>query len=454
MLSSLRIRILLTIIGVIVPVMLIYSITGFQHVSDELTRRFDGRMTREMRMLETAVARSGGDIGRIAEMIEVMPTDSFPRRRHLSIWSGDRLIVASENLPFTAPPPATPGFHAVSASDSDYRVLSAVLQPTAATHDQTWVLSVAEFVPMRTGLIRQAARDILYPLAVAIPLVVIGVYVALLVNLRSLTNLASQIRRRSADRLQPIDTTGVPNEMQPIATSVNHLMSRLGESLDRERRFTADAAHELRTPLTALKAHAQVALKAEDEHLRRDALRSIARTVNRTDRMISQLLTLARLDPDAGPTYLDKVDLGRVASRTLSELRGLAETRGQHLNLHADGSVVVRGNSDALSILMRNIVENAIQYSEDGTPIDIRVFGDGANGVLEVNDHGPGIPDEEKQEVFGRFRRLPGTKGSGIGLGLSIVQRIADLHGGRIALFDADAGPGLKVTATIPAAVD
>jgi signal transduction histidine kinase len=231
-------------------------------------------------------------------------------------------------------------------------------------------------------------------------------------------------------------------------------MARLAESIERERRFTADAAHELHTPLTALKAHAQVALRAQDESLRRDTLHSIARTVNRTDRMISQLLILARLDPHVSRIDTDTVDLGRIAGQTVSDLQGMAEARGQSLQLETSPDTRVRGSATALAILMRNIVENAIQYSNEGTPIDVRAFPDGDYGVLEVSDTGPGIPDASKRQVFERFRRLPDAKASGTGLGLSIVQRIAELHHGEVSLRDGESGSGLRVRVRIPAEAD
>ena len=448
--KSLRTRSLVTIVAVVIPMLVAYAVVSHSRASYQLGQRFDGRMHSELRMLQTAVVRSHGDMARVREIVDLMPVDSFPRRRLFGIWSKGQLLLASQRLPFDVPPTLELGFTNVDGSDGQWRILTEMMPSSEGTSHRDLVVLVADPMPTRSALIWGAATDNVLPLLVALVLVIAGIYIALVASLRPLTQLAAQIRQRSADQLTPIATDHVPNEVLPIAESVNLLMARLGDSLERERSFTADAAHELRTPLTALKAHAQVALRAQDEELRRETLRNIARTVNRTDRLIAQLLTLARLDPDAGNTYSHRVDLGKVGTRTVEELRSMAEGRGQQLQLQTDPGVIVRGNADALAILTRNIVENAIQYSHEGKPIDVRVFADGGHGVLQVTDCGPGIPDEAKQEVFRRFRRIAGTTSPGTGLGLSIVQRIAELHGGEVALHHNETEAGLRVVASIP----
>jgi len=449
--KSFRTRSLITVLAVVLPVLIVYVFMSHSNLSHQLGRRLDGRMRHELTMLREALERSGGDNARLREIVDLMPIDIFPQRRMFGIWTDGERALATDGLPFSAAPDADTGYSTVSAGGTEWRLLVESLAPSAATGNRRVVLVVADPMSIREGLIRGGAIDQLWPLLITVPLLIVGIYVALARSLQPLTQLADQIRKRSADRLQPISTVGVPSEALPIAESVNTLMGRLAEGIERERRFTADAAHELRTPLTALKAHAQVALRAQDEKLRRDTLHSIARTVNRTDRMISQLLILARLDPQVSRIDADSVDLGRIAGQTVSDLQGMAAERGQSLMLKNAPGTKVLGSGTALAILTRNIIENAIQYSNEGTPIDVRTFPEGEYGVLEVSDHGPGIPDEAKQQVFERFRRLPDAKASGTGLGLSIVQRIAELHHGEVSLRDGESGSGLRVMVRIPA---
>jgi len=342
------------------------------------------------------------------------------------------------------------GYSDIAAANTRWRILTELVPASPATAGRRITLAVVDPMTVRTALIRGGAIDQTLPALIAAPILIIGIYLAMARSLRPLTRLADEIRARSADRLEPVMTKGVPREALPIAESVNALMKRLAGALDRERQFTADAAHELRTPLSALKAHAQVAMRAEDERLRLESLQSIERTVNRTDRLISQLLTLARLDPQVSRIQAETVDLGQIAAQTLVDLQAQADARGHTLRLNAQEHTVVRGSATALGILARNLIENAVQYSSEGEPIDVRVFSDGAHGVLEVSDHGPGIPDADKQNVFGRFRRLPDARGPGTGLGLSIVQRIAELHNAAVTLEDVDARGGLRARARIP----
>lgn len=447
---SLRTRSLLTVLAVVVPVLIIYAFVSHSHVSYQLGRRLDGRMKHELTMLKEAVLRSGGDDARLRDIVDLMPIDTFPQRRLYGIWANGHLVLSTPELPFSAIPQVQSGYSDVAAGGTDWRVLADFVAPSPATHARNIVLVVADPMSARAALIREGSIDTALPVLIAVPVLIIGIYLALVGSLRPLTRLAEQIRHRSPEHLEPIETRDVPSEALPIAESVNALMTRLADSLERERRFTADAAHELRTPLTALKANAQVAMRATDEHLRRETLQSIVRTVSRTDRMISQLLVLARLDPQANRIQGETVDLAKVAAQTLADLQVMAEPRGKHLRLESDAPVSVPGSADALAILMRNIVENAIQYSDDNTPIDVRTFRDGSHGVFQVSDIGTGIPDAAKQDVFNRFRRLPDAKGAGTGLGLSIVQRIAELHRADVTLVDAVPGRGLRVTVRLP----
>lgn len=452
--QSLRMRSLITIVAVVLPLMALYTALSYSHVSYNLGQRFDGRMRGELRMLEVAVEKSSGDVARLKELANLLPIDTFPQRRVFGVWFDGELVLATEKQPFESPPHVTDGFEDVEVGDERYRILSKSSPPTPQTASHSMILAVADHEPTRTALIRQAMWDVIIPLIIGAPLVVLGIYIALIRSLSPLTRLADEIRHRSPQQLKPIATADVPSEALPIANSVNQLMLRVGDSLERERRFTADAAHELKTPLTALKAHAQVALRTEDENIRRDTLRNIARTVNRTDRMIAQLLTLARLDPSTGQLNTERVDLAKTAVATLSDLKQTAEVRQQTLTLHADDRVIVNGNTDALAILIRNIVENALLYSHEQTPVEVFVRRQEGRGAIEIRDRGPGIPAEQKQEVFQRFRRIPGAKSPGTGLGLSIVQRIAELHHGEVTLNDGESGVGLSVVVSLPLAIN
>lgn len=448
--KSLLTRSMMAVTAVVIPVVIATTLLMHAHLATQVNKRFDGRLLTETRMIEAAVhhAEHTGNQDGLKAIAQLLPLDSIPGEKTFAIWINGRLWTAGKGFPLQAAP-LQHGFFTADTDSGQWRIYAE--QPAPEPNSTTaMVVAVAEPVPSRLLTIKEIFVDMAWPLTLTFPLAVLGIYVALRRSLAPIGLLAEQIQQRSAEQRNPICMDQVPGEMSPIVESVNSLMSRIGDSLEREQRFTADAAHELRTPLTALKTHAQVALQTHDDQQRRTTLHKIVVTVNRTNRLISQLLTLAQLDPQAPRLDAGEVDLASVARETLADLSGGAEARNQRLHLQAD-TVLIRGERATLGLLMRNIVENAIHYSTQGESIDIRVYRRGAHGILEVEDRGPGIPDAEKTRAFRRFWRIPGTQGFGTGLGLSIVQRVIELHGGEISLRDGRDGIGLCVAASFPA---
>lgn len=450
--KSLRTRSLVAVTLVVVAVLIGLMIMARVSVMAGLQTRFDTRMPVEAQVLAAEVRRRAleGAIEPLTDVGEFVALDRAPASKGFAVWIDGRLAARHENYPAGAAAPAE-GFSTFDTSAMSWRIYAQRESLATAGGERSMLLAISESLPARLVIGRQILSTMAWTLSLVLVLITVGIYLALGWTLAPIDKLAQQIRNRSAEDLQPIATANLPSEMSPIVESVNHLMTRVGESLERERRFTADAAHELRTPLTALKTHAQVALHATDNQQRSQMLRRIVRIVNRTNRLISQLLTLARLDPQAPRAYAQAVDLAAVTCNTVEELQPAAEIREQVLRVAAGDAVVVTGGAEAIAVLVRNIVENAIQYSDTGMPIDVRVYRDGTRGIVEVEDRGPGIADAEKSNVFRRFWRAPGTKGFGTGLGLSIVQRVIELHGGEISLSSGHEGVGLRVLAAFPA---
>ena len=297
------------------------------------------------------------------------------------------------------------------------------------------------------------ARFVLYrqtwPLLIALPLagflIVLGVHQ----GLRPLRDLASEITARSPSQLAPIDASQVPAEVKGIVTSLNRLLGRLSEAIEGERRFTANASHELRTPLAAIEVQSQVALKTEEPEKRDQALRQISESVDRATRLVAQLLTLARLDPESAAGLMKTVDLRRIVEDELAALADTALAKSLDIGLEGEGSAKVQGDPDALSILIRNLLDNAIRYTPQGGSVTATIDSDASGVRLVVSDTGPGVPQDEREKVFDRFYRMVGSTSSGAGLGLSIVRRIADLHRASLALSESPGG-GLSVTTEFP----
>ena len=256
-------------------------------------------------------------------------------------------------------------------------------------------------------------------------------------GLMPLDLLAGELAARNAQSLQPVSEQ-VPAETLPLVQSLNALLARVAESLAREQRFTADAAHELRSPLAALKVQAEVLAMSSDEAEQQHHLGNIHESIDRANRLTEQLLTLARLDPMQALPDAQPIDWQRSAHQALQSVNLQAREKRVQLKLECAcgfGQVFPPlGNEVLLQLMLRNLLDNAIRYSPPNSHVTLTLD---ANG-LSVCDEGPGIAAEHLPRIRERFYRPPGQSQQGSGLGLSIVERIADLHGLRLDLVNAD----------------
>lgn len=283
----------------------------------------------------------------------------------------------------------------------------------------------------------------LTPWLVALPLMLLLLIVLLARELRPLKNLALTLRQRSPDATDQLATDGLPTEVRPLLDALNHLFSRTQEMMTRERRFTSDAAHELRSPLAALKVQTEVAqLSLDDPQAQEKALKQLHAGIDRASRLVDQLLTLSRLDSLENLDDVQPIALADLLQSAVMDSYHPAQQAGieLRLNIHApDG--VRSGQPLLLSLLVRNLLDNAVRYSPRGSVVDVTLE---ANRFI-VRDNGPGISAADLARIGERFYRPPGQEQTGSGLGLSIVKRIATLHGMRVTLTNAREG-GFEAT--------
>lgn len=220
--------------------------------------------------------------------------------------------------------------------------------------------------------------------------------------------------------------------------------------MESQKRFASDAAHELRTPLTALKLQVQLAERAKTEESRQKAFNRLHAGIDRATGLVQQLLVIARLDPDAHKKPFVVVNLADVIGSVVDELSVLAQQKNIALETNTV-DLRVEGMEDALKLLITNLTDNAIRYTQPEGRILLSVRQQDHLAIIEVSDNGPGIAPEERKRVFDRFYRALGTKAQGHGLGLAIVKRIVEIHHGEIQIEDGLDGKGTTMRIQLPA---
>jgi two-component system OmpR family sensor kinase len=314
------------------------------------------------------------------------------------------------------------------------------------------LIQVAQPTALRTELAARTAARLLLPVLALLPLLGLAGWWIVGRGLAPLGRLAGAVKERSPTTLTPVPSEGMPSEIRPLADALNDLLSRLDQSFALQRRFAADAAHELRTPLTALALQVQLAERAQTDTDRARAFDRLRQGLRRATRLVQQLLTMARLDPDAAAAPPATVDVGALVGSVLEDARPQADERA--IVLHAAppaGAALVTGSEDALRILFNNLVDNAVRYTPPGGQVMVTVARDGNAVEVTVDDTGPGIAEAERERVFDRFYRGQVSETTGTGLGLAIVSQVADMHRGRVLLEAAPSG-GLRVRVRLPRA--
>jgi two-component system OmpR family sensor kinase len=336
------------------------------------------------------------------------------------------------------------GFSNVRANGTTYRIFS------IQANNQT--VQVAQDLAVRRAMAGNLALRTLGPIAVMMPTLMLVVWWVVSGSLEPVARVRKQVASRQADDLSPVSEAGLPDEVRPLVQELNLLFGRVRTAFDAQQTFVADAAHELRTPLAALKLQAQSLERADTAEARQVAGRRITAGIDRATRLVEQLLVLARQEASAaGGAPSQPVDVAGIARRAVADLAGVAQAKDIDLGLQRADAGQVEGLPDALMILTRNLIDNAIKYTPAGGTVDVSVAHDAGAIVLTVEDSGPGIPPEDRERVFDRFYRVPGGDAAGSGLGLAIIKAIAERHGATLALDASPRLDGLMATVRFPA---
>ncbi|MDA8383935.1 MAG: ATP-binding protein [Betaproteobacteria bacterium] len=438
---SLRRRLLVFLIGLTAAQWIVMSIGAFLDADHEIDRIFDAQLARSAHVLLARADADLDDLGRAGSGIEYDPG----RELAFQVWGpGHRLLLRSAAAPAQPMSPQRQGYSDVRIEGARWRVFS----QWDGRHGL--LIQVGERYAIRhklAGLIALRMGDLTL---VGLPVLAFLIWVGVGQGLLPLQRVAKELRSRAPEHLAPLDMATAPVEVLPLIEALNALLSQVAGAMEHERRFTADAAHELRTPLAALRAQAQVALRANADGVRRQALHQVMQGVDRAAHLVDQLLTLARFDPDLDKTQWRSVDLRAIAAEGVSEMAPGALAKGVELALAPGAPCAVRGDPGALRILLRNLLDNAVRYSPTGTKVTVQTRKETRACLLEVVDNGPGLAPDIRERAFERFYRGLGSGTDGSGLGLSIVRRVAELHGASVMLAQPASGTGLEVSVRFP----
>ncbi|MFZ2268310.1 MAG: sensor histidine kinase N-terminal domain-containing protein [Azonexus sp.] len=334
----------------------------------------------------------------------------------------------------------------------DLRMAYTYLADAQLPRERWIVVEVAETTDKRTQLANKIVASVILPQFIIIPLAVMLVWFGLSRGLRPLTRLRQTIETREPADLSPIATRRVPEELEPLVEAFNAMLERMKKNVEAQQRFVADAAHQMRTPLTGLKTQAQFAIRETDPEALRHALRQIATGVDRAGRLVNQLLTLARTEGgELAAQQYEPLDLALLVREVVEDWVMPAIDKGIDLGYESDGPAMIMGNPFLLRELAKNLIDNALRYTPSGGHVTCRILNTGITVMLEVEDDGIGISEEDAELVFERFYRVDDAGPEGSGLGLAIVQEIAMQHGSRATLRPNPRGQGAVAHATFVA---
>jgi two-component system OmpR family sensor kinase len=292
----------------------------------------------------------------------------------------------------------------------------------------------------------------LLPIAALIPCLLLVAALVVAGSLRPVVRLARDLDARRADNISPLSLAGTPSELHPFIASINGLLERMKLMMDQQRRFVADAAHELRTPITALSLQAENLDPADLPEQARERLGALKQGMRRTKHLLEQLLALAR--HEAGPNgEATVVPLDRTVKDLVADLMPDAARKGIDLGFQLIEPLATKGEPVMVATMIRNLLDNAVRFTPQGGRVDIGIYREGNEAVVQIEDTGPGIPSGDIDRIFEPFFRGSRPAEDGTGLGLSIVKRIVDRLGGIVVLENISDRPpkGLRATVRLPA---
>ena len=434
---SIRTRLLLGLLASVCGAQVIIYMLIYARIEDEIDDLFDAELER------SAVS---------VYITEPRPMMPLPDRNVqnpqqdmvIVVWAGaaQRPTYQSRQLD-GIPRDTPPGFSKLMIAQRQWRLF--------ARAEAAGLVVAAQPADIRDVAARQITWRAIGPSVAVLPFAAWMIWVAISYGLRPLARITRDLRSRSHRDLSPIGLEPLAPDLIPVAGALNELMQRLACTIDSQRIFIADAAHELLTPLTALKLQAQMLARSKSPLREREAMAELQGGISRTLTLARQLLTVARHDTETSTRYDEPIDLSASVQNSVAIHMPMAQEKRLRMEIDASQQATVRGNDEALAILISNLVDNSVKYTAQGGIVRIGIHRATSGDIeLRVEDSGPGIPIEERERVFDRFYRRRDVLVSGNGLGLAIAKDIAIRCQATIELTASRALGGLSASVFFP----
>lgn len=447
--TSLRNQLFSWLLVLLLPLIFISAIAGYYLASQYTNLAYDKSLYRTALALADQVSLEalGAQVNlpQIAKDILEFDEDDDIYIRILGP-RGDLLTTHSYlPLPSTYPKADQSQYYYATLNGEQLRVVIYTLpispETAASTSQNSVYVMVGESLTKRAEMANEILFSMLIPQLIIIVLVSGLLFFGIKRGLHPLNKLKTDLSQRNLNDLSPIDNSKAPTELRPLLNAFNDLLARVSGGISKEQRFIADAAHQLKTPLAGLKTQAELALREKNPDKIAHALGQINQASGNLSHMINQLLVLSKAEPD-GATYLTftPVDLCQLAQAVTGDWVAVALQKNIDLGFESTGllagnkTVIVNGNALLLRELMNNLIDNAIRYTPAGGRITVGLRLENKTAIFYVQDNGIGLAAESQALVFERFYRVLGTQQEGCGLGLTIVQEIAERHGAIVSV--------------------
>ncbi|MDR3425129.1 MAG: ATP-binding protein [Alphaproteobacteria bacterium] len=411
----------------------------------DTTQELHGLFTDNLRRMAVVIRGQAFPQSQLVNGAPELSHEELEESYVIQIWNSKGALIRSSTQEINLPLQHNEGLGTQKIGDSIWQIYTLKV-PNAG------FIQIAQPKEIVATMVGESAFRTLTPFIVLLLMLSAGAWYVVGRSLSPLSTLSQTIARWEATQMRPLPIFDAPQEVQPVVTALNSLLAKLGKAMNLQRQFTADAAHELRTPLTAIKVQLDLLKRAQSDRERDEALNRLSEGIDRSIHLASQLLSASRSMAVKTMPDFQPVKLNEIIRSCMATFVALASGKNIEIAFEAAQECRIKGDEESLRVLVNNLMDNAVRYTPANGKIDVRLFREDQKAILEVSDNGPGIPEVEKNRIFQRFYRVPGTASTGSGLGLSIVKNIAESHGAGLQLSNGiqNKGATFRVAFNLP----